>query len=53
MYDRISENFYSLMLNEDVDETKHDYSLGLYLVNEHNSAGKEDFGPPFPTGRVL
>ena len=40
-------NFYKVLTNEAVDETKDDYSLGLHLVNEHNSVEREDFNRHF------
>ena len=37
-------NYYKVLMNNDeVDETKDDYSLGLHLVNEHNSVDRKDF----------
>ena len=40
-------NFYRVLSNEDVDETRDDYSLGLHLMNEHNSIEREDFNRHF------
>jgi hypothetical protein len=40
-------NFYKVLSNEDIDETKDDYSLGLHLVNEHYSVERGDFNRHF------
>ena len=36
-------NFYRVLSNEDVDQTRDDFSHGLYLINDHNSVEKDDF----------
>ena len=37
------ECFYQILRNDDVDQSKDDYSLGLHLFHEHGLRAKEDF----------
>ena len=36
-------NFYRVLSNKNVDETRDDFSLGFHLINEHSSVEREDF----------